>query len=81
MHTENRKGTFGFDLQFLKQYHKDLILLGDGSDAGARPDEAVSWGKIADGAISVKVYSEATVVWPIIMGESFVRNFEWAKRT
>ena len=36
MHTENRKGTFGFDLQFLKQYHKDLILLGDGSDAGAQ---------------------------------------------
>ncbi len=33
---ENRKGTFGFDLQFLKQYHKDLILLGDGSDAGAQ---------------------------------------------
>ena len=53
----------------------------DGSDAGGRPDEAVSWGKIAVGAISVKVYSEATVVWPIIMGESFVRNFEWAKRT
>ena len=36
MHTEYRKGTFGFDLQFLKQYHKDLILLGDGSDAGAQ---------------------------------------------
>ena len=36
MHTENRKGTFGFDLQFLKQYHKDLILLGDGSDSGAQ---------------------------------------------
>ncbi len=33
---ENRKGTFGFDLQFLKQYHKDLILLGDGSDSGAQ---------------------------------------------
>ena len=36
MHTEYRKGTFGFDLQFLKQYHKDLILLGDGADAGAQ---------------------------------------------
>ncbi len=36
MHTEHRKGTFGYDLQFLKQYHKDLILLGDGSDAGAQ---------------------------------------------
>ena len=46
----------------------------DGSDSGARPDEAVSWGKIAPGAVSVKVYSEASIVWPIIMGESFVRN-------
>jgi deoxyhypusine synthase len=27
----------------------------DGSDAGARPDEAVSWGKIKIGADSVKV--------------------------
>jgi len=36
MHTEHRKGTFGFDLQFLKQYHKDLILLSDGSDSGAQ---------------------------------------------
>lgn len=33
---ECRKGTFGFDLQFLKKYHKDLILLGDESDAGAQ---------------------------------------------
>tara|TARA_B100000767_G_C19246790_1_gene321527 strand:+ start:37 stop:375 length:339 start_codon:yes stop_codon:yes gene_type:complete len=28
----------------------------DGSDSGARPDEAVSWGKIRLGATSVKVY-------------------------
>ncbi len=28
----------------------------DGSDAGARPDEAVSWGKIKVGGDSVKVY-------------------------
>lgn len=30
----------------------------DGSDAGARPDEAVSWGKIKIGGDSVKVYLE-----------------------
>jgi hypothetical protein len=30
------KGTFGYDLQFLKKYHKDLILLGDESDAAAQ---------------------------------------------
>jgi len=27
----------------------------DGSDSGAQPDEAVSWGKIRAGAESVKV--------------------------
>ena len=53
----------------------------DGSDAGARPDEAISWGKIAIGAKSTKVYAEATLVMPIIIGETFVRNFELAKRT
>ena len=52
----------------------------DGSDAGARPDEAISWGKIAVGAKSVKVFAEATLVLPILIGETFVRNFEHAKR-
>ena len=53
----------------------------DGSDAGARPDEAISWGKIAVGAKSCKVYAEATLVLPILIGETFVRNFDLAKRT
>ena len=35
-HMEYIKGTFGYDLQFLKKYHKDLILLGDESDAAAQ---------------------------------------------
>ncbi len=30
------KGTFGYDLQFLKKYHKYLVLLGDESDTGAQ---------------------------------------------
>ena len=52
----------------------------DGSDAGARPDEAVSWGKISLEARPVKVYAECSLVLPILIGESFVRNFELAKR-
>lgn len=46
----------------------------DGSDAGARPDEAVSWGKIKIGADSVKVYAEATVVFPMIVAATFARR-------
>lgn len=34
----------------------------DGSDAGARPDEAVSWGKIKAGGDSVKVCMSDS--WP-----------------
>ena len=43
----------------------------DGSDAGARPDEAVSWGKIKLDGESVKVYAEATVVFPLIVAATF----------
>ena len=50
----------------------------DGSDAGARPDEAVSWGKIKSGdegvAETVKVYAEATVVFPMIVAGSFAKS-------
>jgi len=45
----------------------------DGSDAGARPDEAISWGKIKVDGESVKVYGEATVVFPIIVAATFAK--------
>ncbi|XP_035825738.1 deoxyhypusine synthase [Aplysia californica] len=43
----------------------------DGSDSGARPDEAISWGKIKASATPVKVYGEASVIFPILLAESF----------
>lgn len=43
----------------------------DGSDAGARPDEAVSWGKIKSDAMSVKVYADVSVVLPLIVAATF----------
>jgi deoxyhypusine synthase len=45
----------------------------DGSDAGARPDEAVSWGKIAPTARSVKVFGDATVLFPLLVARAFMR--------
>lgn len=46
----------------------------DASDAGARPDEAVSWGKIkADGEM-VKVYVEATACFPLIVACTFAKD-------
>ncbi|KAI9322213.1 deoxyhypusine synthase [Dichotomocladium elegans] len=46
----------------------------DGSDAGARPDEAVSWGKIRADSKSVKVYAEASLVFPLIVAETFAKE-------
>ena len=45
----------------------------DGSDAGAAPDEAVSWGKIRLNARPVKVHAEATLVWPLIVSQTFAK--------
>ncbi|PIN03098.1 Deoxyhypusine synthase [Handroanthus impetiginosus] len=43
----------------------------DGSDSGARPDEAVSWGKIRGSAKTVKVHCDATIAFPILVAETF----------
>lgn len=43
----------------------------DGSDSGALPDEAVSWGKIRAGAESVKVFADATLVFPLLVAATF----------
>lgn len=43
----------------------------DGSDAGARPDEAISWGKIRADAKRVKLYADVTLVFPLIVAATF----------
>jgi deoxyhypusine synthase len=49
----------------------------DGSDSGARPDEAVSWGKIRVDATPVKVHGDATVLFPLLVAATFAKRF-WA---
>ncbi|KAL0230226.1 hypothetical protein PCE1_003788 [Barthelona sp. PCE] len=44
----------------------------DGSDAGAKPDEAKSWGKIRQTARPVKVTAEVTLVLPLLVARTFV---------
>ena len=46
----------------------------DGSDSGARPDEAVSWGKIRLDANPVKIYAEASLVFPLLVAETFATH-------
>ncbi|XP_053298483.1 deoxyhypusine synthase [Pleuronectes platessa] len=51
----------------------------DGCDSGARPDEAVSWGKITLDAKPVKVCADATVIFPLLVAETFAVHAD--KRT
>jgi deoxyhypusine synthase len=39
----------------------------EGSNAGANPDEAVSWGKLVKKDNTVKVFGEASIVFPLLV--------------
>jgi len=43
----------------------------DGSNAGANPEEAKSWGKAALDANNVKVWGEASIIFPILVAAAF----------
>ncbi len=49
---------------------------GEGSNAGANPDEAVSWGKIKPDAKMIKVEGDATIIFPLIIAGAFKSNFK-----
>ena len=44
----------------------------DGSDSGARVEEAITWGKVKVNAPSVKIHCDATIVFPLLVAGSFV---------
>lgn len=48
----------------------------DGSDSGARVEEAISWGKVKVNAPSVKIHADATIVFPLLVAGSFVDQEE-----
>ena len=43
----------------------------DGSNAGANPEEAKSWGKAAATENNVKVWGDATIIFPILVAAGF----------
>ncbi|HSU73206.1 MAG TPA: deoxyhypusine synthase [Candidatus Binatia bacterium] len=43
----------------------------DGSDSGAEPEEAISWGKIGAKAEHVKVVGDATILFPLLVAAAF----------
>ena len=48
----------------------------DGSDSGARPDEAISWGKIRLNANPVKIYGDSTMIFPLLVSQTFAKEKE-----
>lgn len=47
----------------------------DGSDAGARPSEALSWGKLKLDCKFTKIWADATIVFPMVVAASFAKYF------
>lgn len=52
----------------------------DGSDSGAAPDEAKSWGKIRMDAEPVKVTAEATLLFPILVAQTFAKKRNMSRK-
>ena len=46
----------------------------DGSDAGALPEEAKSWGKLTPNCKSVKVHGDASIIFPLIVAKTFAKD-------
>lgn len=44
----------------------------DGSDSGARVEEAITWGKVRSDAPSVKVHCDATIAFPLLVAGAFM---------
>lgn len=52
----------------------------DGSDSGASPDEAVSWGKIRINGEKTKVMAEATLLFPILVAQTFAKHLKQGEK-
>ena len=46
----------------------------DGSDSGAMPEEAKSWGQLNSSTEEVKVFGDASILFPILVGKTFAKE-------
>ena len=49
-------------------------LYEDGSDSGAKISEAFTWSKLRFQAQYVKIFCEATLIFPILVAETFAKR-------
>lgn len=48
----------------------------DCSDSGADLSEAITWRKIKDGGAMIKIHSEASLVFPLLVAQTFYKHFQ-----
>ena len=48
----------------------------DGSDSGARIEEAITWGKVRVDAVAVKVHCDATIAFPLLVAGAFMGDLK-----
>ncbi|MBW2966792.1 deoxyhypusine synthase [Candidatus Woesearchaeota archaeon] len=46
----------------------------DASDSGGNQEEAITWAKIKPNALRVKVFSEASIAFPLLVAATFAKN-------
>ena len=46
----------------------------DASDSGGNQEEAITWAKIKPNAPRVKVYSEASIAFPLLVAATFAKR-------
>lgn len=46
----------------------------DGSDSGGSPEEAKSWAKINENAVSIKVKADFTITFPLLVAATFAKT-------
>jgi len=46
----------------------------DGSNSGARVEEAITWGKVKSKAPNVKIHCDATIAFPLLVAGAFTED-------
>lgn len=53
----------------------------DGSDSGARIEEAITWGKVKPRVPAVKVHADASIAFPLIVASTFAKEYHDKRKT
>lgn len=72
---------FAMNANILREGFEYVVLINtaqeyDGCDSGARIDEAKTWCKVKLDAFAVKVHSDATIAFPLLVAGTFKKEYD-----